>query len=116
MRKIVFILVVCFGTNLYADNLKKTCEEIAHAAAFNGYLERENVCGFDRRVTPILVVIYAKMGCEKQFSDKTFRKFANEAVQDGKDRFKAFGKKEFCAVNRPAYDDVADNFEQYKGR
>ncbi len=41
MRKIVLMLAVCFGTNVYADNLKKTCEEIAHGAAFNGYLERK---------------------------------------------------------------------------
>jgi len=112
MKKIVLILAMCFGANLYADNLKKTCEETAHAAAFNNYLERENVCGFNRRVATILAVIYVKMGCEKIYSDKAFAKFANEAVQDGKERFKAFGKQEFCDVNMPAYNDLADGFEQ----
>ena len=110
--KTIILILFCLGSSLYAKDTKELCIEIAQGGAFNFYLEE--TCGFSRGVANKAVDAYKNLKCNKYIGNKQFSTLSEIAIDDGIQRFKAYGKSEFCDANMQGYNDVADIFDGIK--
>lgn len=113
MKKILGVCLILLCSVVSAEvNQNKSekfklqmCEEILGGAMFNRVLE--DVCGFNGGVKDKLKKTYDEGGCRSIVPQERVNAIANDVLLDSRNRYKAFGEKDFCEANLKGYADLA---------
>ena len=103
MKKIILVIFILFGINLYGAD-KAKCKELFKSAISNFYLE--NSCKFDKHLSAAIRKEFENQNCTKMFSDDDMKKLNSEVLGDSYQRMKKVGRDDFCKNNKVKYDEL----------
>ena len=108
MKKIVIVISLLLGMNLYAAD-KAKCEELFRSAIFNFYLE--NSCKFDKHISSAVRKEFANQGCTEMFSDEDIKKLNSEVLGESYQKMKKVGRDNFCKNHKVKYDELQATYK-----
>ncbi len=109
MQKILLVIYILVGINLYGAN-KAKCEELFRSAIHNFYLE--NSCKFDKHVSTAIRKVFEEQDCTRLFTDDDMKRLNNEVLGDSYQKMSKIGRDEFCKSNKVKYDELGKRYLQ----